>query len=165
MNKASGLYDPMPLLGKSLMIMGPDSKVRIKAKKILLHPYFDNFIYALISASSILLALSEPYLTSYQDAALNIGHKIILILFIFEFIIKVVVSGFAVGKNAYLKSGWNFLDFFIIVVSVIDWILTESLDGSVSLSFLRALRALRALRPLRMVSRNEGMKKVVTSVM
>lgn len=56
------------------------------------------------------------------------------------------------------------MDFFIIVMSIVDWIITSVLDSTVSLSFLRALRALRALRPLRMVSRNEGMKKVVTSV-
>lgn len=38
-------------------------------------------------------------------------------------------------------------------------------SSGVDLRFLRALRALRALRPLRMVSRNEGMKIVVSSVM
>ena len=37
-------------------------------------------------------------------------------------------------------------------------------DGMFLISFLRALRALRALRPLRMVSRNEGLKVVVSSV-
>ena len=33
-----------------------------------------------------------------------------------------------------------------------------------NLTYLRGLRTLRALRPLRMVSRNEGLKAVVSSV-
>ena len=72
---------------------------------------------------------------------------------------------FVFEEKAYLTKGWNRLDFFIIVVGIIDWIISASVKDSVDLSSLRALRALRALRPLRMVSRNEGMKKVVTSVM
>ena len=78
---------------------------------------------------------------------------------------KIIVMNFIFEKKAYMKRGWNRLDFFIVLVGIIDWIISASLTDSVDLSSLRALRALRALRPLRMVSRNEGMKKVVTSVM
>jgi len=79
--------------------------------------------------------------------------------------VKIIVMNFIFEKKAYMKRGWNRLDFFIVLVGIIDWIISASLTDSVDLSSLRALRALRALRPLRMVSRNEGMKKVVTSVM
>jgi hypothetical protein len=80
--------------------------------------------------------------------------------------IKITVLGFTFGKKAYLKDGWNKLDFFIVVVGVTDLIISNALKGSgVDLRFLRALRALRALRPLRMVSRSEGLKIVVSSVM
>ena len=127
----------------------------------MLNPYFDAFIYGLIGLSSLLLALGEPTLPDYTERVLAIGDKVILILFIIEFIIKSIVLGFCQGKKTYLKNGWNKLDFFIIVISCVDWILELTADGAVDLSFLRALRALRALR---MVSHNETMKKVVTSV-
>lgn len=74
--------------------------------------------------------------------------------------------GFYFSPKAYLKDSWNRLDFFIVVVGVIDFVITIAVSSSgVDLRFLRALRALRALRPLRMVSRNEGLKIVVMSVM
>ena len=83
-----------------------------------------------------------------------------------EMTIKIIVMGFVQGKRAYLKDSWNRLDFFIVVVGIIDLLIAEAIaESGVDLRFLRALRALRALRPLRMVSRNEGMKIVVSSVL
>lgn len=74
--------------------------------------------------------------------------------------------GFVCGPKAYLKDGWNKLDFFIVLVGIADLLInTVAASSGVDLRFLRALRALRALRPLRMVSRSEGMKIVVSSVM
>ena len=47
------------------------------------------------------------------------------------------------------------LDFFIVVVSLITLL---------GIPQLRPLRVLRALRPLRLVSRNAGMKLLLTSL-
>lgn len=67
------------------------------------------------------------------------------------------------GKGTYLRDPWNILDFTIVFFSFLNWAL-DSVQG-VSVSFLRGFRALRALRPLRMVSKNEGMKIVVNSLL
>ena len=74
-------------------------------------------------------------------------------------IIKVLANGFYVGENAYLKSGWNVMDGFLVVVSIVDLIITarsgpvesgsEADATSHLLGVLRVLRLLRALRPLR----------------
>jgi len=72
--------------------------------------------------------------------------------------------GFVFGKHAYLKDNYNKLDFLIVVTSVISWIL-ESMSTGIDISFLKAFRALRALRPLKLVSKNEGMKLVVNSIL
>ena len=80
-----------------------------------------------------------------------------------ELLTKVIVLGFTGGTKSYLKNSWNLLDLFIVSVSYFDLMLTIALKG-LNLSFLRVLKALRALRPLRMVSQNEKMKKVITSV-
>ena len=63
----------------------------------------------------------------------------------------------------YLTNGWNRLDFIIVCISIVNWII-QLIGVGANLNYLRALRALRALRPLRMVSRNEGLKAVVSSV-
>lgn len=84
-------------------------------------------------------------------------------IFIFEAVCKIIVLGFVMGKGTYLRDAWNILDFLIVLVSVVNWVLESMSD--INISFLRGFRALRALRPLRMVSKNEGMKIVVNSLL
>ncbi len=64
------------------------------------------------------------------------------------------------GEGAYLRSAWNAIDFFIVLLSL------TSLSGasSSSLKSLRALRTLRALRPLRVISRFPGLKLVINAL-
>ena len=58
--------------------------------------------------------------------------------------------GFWVGKGAYLRSGWNVMDGFLVVISWVDVIVTLCTDEQSSiLGVLRVFRALRTLRPLR----------------
>ena len=72
--------------------------------------------------------------------------------------------GFIRGKHAYLKDNYNKLDFLIVFLSVVSFVLEQS-DTGVEISYLKAFRALRALRPLKMVSKNEGMKMIVNSIL
>ena len=44
------------------------------------------------------------------------------IIFLFEFISKIIAMGFVIHKNSYLRDAWNWLDFFIVMVSVISWL-------------------------------------------
>ena len=85
-------------------------------------------------------------------------------LFIAECVLKVFVMGFVFGKYAYLKDNYNKLDFLIVLTSIISWVLA-GLTSGIDISFLKAFRALRALRPLKLVSKNEGMKLVVNSIL
>ncbi len=130
-----------------------------------MHPYFENFIYHLIALNSVTLALDEPTqkFDGYDNMTLDIIVNIISGMFIFEAACKIIVLGFVFGKGTYLRDPWNILDFFIVVVSIFNWILESMSD--INISFLRGFRALRALRPLRMVSKNEGMKIVVNSLL
>ena len=89
---------------------------------------------------------------------------VISIAFIIEAVLKIIAMGFVCGKHTYLKDSWNVLDFIIVLTSIANWVIELALQGT-SLGFLRGFRALRALRPLRMVSKNEGMKAVVNSLL
>lgn len=152
--------------GKSLYIFSMDNPIRKFGYSILNHPYYDEFIYGLITASSLVLAFDEPNVSEYKKSIINILHLIFLGCFICEALLKTIVLGFVAGPKAYLKDSWNRLDFFIVVIGVADLMITQiAASSGVDLRFLRALRALRALRPLRMVSKSEGMKIVVSSVM
>lgn len=77
---------------------------------------------------------------------------------------KIIVSGFYWnGDKSYLKNGWNILDFIMVCLSFLTWIL-EATNGDTNISHIRVFRAFRALRPLRVISKNEGMKTVVNSL-
>ena len=76
---------------------------------------------------------------------------------------KMIVHGFYWTPKSYLKDGFNVLDFIIVCFGILTWILESAIQTDIS--FIRGFRALRALRPLRMVSKNEGIKTVVNSLL
>lgn len=78
---------------------------------------------------------------------------------------QVMALGLWVGPDAYLRSSWNVMDGFLVVISWIDVIvtLTTNTESSI-LGVLRVFRALRTLRPLRVISRAPGLKIVVETL-
>lgn len=118
----------------------------------------------MIALNSLLLALDEPRLSDpYQKKTIGNLLLIISIVFVVEMCVKIIVVGFFWGPKTYLKDNWNILDFVIVMFSVLTWIM-EAVAGA-DISFIRGFRALRALRPLRVVSKNEGIKTVVNSLL
>ena len=73
------------------------------------------------------------------------------LIFVAEFLLKVI----AWNALNYFRVGWNFLDFFIVVTAVIEWIypvlFSSHTDDLSSLKILRILRLLRVLRAIRQV--------------
>jgi hypothetical protein len=54
----------------------------------------------------------------YNEVLEQIGTGL-AIIFAFECALKIVANGFANGSNTYLRSGWNVMDFFIVLSSVV----------------------------------------------
>ena len=75
-----------------------------------------------------------------------------------------IAKGFIGGATAYLKEGWNVLDFVIVTSSIIALLAAAMPRPTDGLGFLASLKVLRVLRPLRLVSRNKGMKLIVRSL-
>jgi len=118
----------------------------------------------MIALNSLLLALDMPDLVDpFQKKTINFLLETISIIFVVEFVIRVIVMGFYWGERTYLRDPWNILDFIIVFFSFVTWFLEAYATGDVS--FLRGFRALRALRPLRVVSKNEGIKTVVNALL
>jgi hypothetical protein len=128
------------------------------------HKNFDRGIMLLIVASSVLLAIDNPLMdpASALVKALATTDVVLTVLFTLEMLMKIFVQGLWSGETTYLRSGWNVLDFVIVLISITSLVATNAPQ---SLQSLRALRGLRALRPLRMVSRNPGMKIVVNALL
>ena len=86
----------------------------------------------------------------------------------FEFLLTkylVMALGFYCGSEAYLRSGWNVLDFSLVVCSIVDTLFVlVSKSSPKILGILRVFRLLRTLRPLRVISRAPGLKLVVQEI-
>ena len=118
------------------------------------------------------MAIDSPTLKidSFSKKTLGLLTNFITFIFTAECILKIFVMGFLKGKKTYLKDYFNILDFTVVIVSLLNFILDKVNNTLVNKNikgptFLKAMRALRALRPLKLVSKNEGMKNVVNSLL
>jgi voltage-gated sodium channel len=95
---------------------------------------FNQFITALIIINAITLGLetSPEIMQSYGVFLLTLD-KIILSIFVVEILLKFIAYRFS-----FFKSGWNWFDLIIVVVSL--------MPTSGALTVLRAFRILRVLR-------------------
>ena len=146
----------------SLYYFGPRHPLRCFCRDLIAKPQFDQVIIAAIIVSSICLALDSPRLDPESDLAHTLQTMDLFFtgLFFGEMMAKVITLGFLFTKDAYLKSPWNQLDFCIVMISL-TLLLAESIP---QLQPLRVLRITRVLRPLRLISRNAGMRLIITSL-
>ena len=82
-----------------------------------------------------------------------------MVVFIIEALIKIIALGFYNGPRAYIRDGYNVLDFFIVVLTLINKTLETVLNQDIS--FINAFRTMRALRPLKLLSRNQGIPNIL----
>jgi len=151
----------------SLYIFAPENPIRVKAYVIANSKVFDNFIIACILISSLTLAIENPHKKELTDLgrALKIIDIVFTVIFLLEMVLKIIAYGFVTPLKgaygySYIRDSWNKLDFLIVIISL----LSLGLD-SPQLKALKALRTLRGLRPLRLLTHNEGMKRVVSTLM
>lgn len=85
--------------------------------------WFDRFVIFIIFLNSLSLAVYD-----YEDADnKTLRNKIIeqsglffTIFFTFECTVKIVALGFIIHKNAYLRDGWNWIDFIVVVIGLVE---------------------------------------------
>ncbi len=109
---------------------------------------YQCILAASIIATIVLASFATPaYRTDFNglDAApgsiswFDFANALIAILFAVEFVLKIIADGLLLTPTAYLLSGWNLLDLFVLVT----WLVT--IFGGDS-RFARAANAFRALR-------------------
>ena len=109
------------LRGKSLYLFSVTNPLRVFLHKIRYWAYFDNVILMLIIISSVLLALDNPLNDPDGEMSKTLGILDIVMTAVFtiECGIKIIVSGFVNnGRRSYIRSGWNILDFVIVLISL-----------------------------------------------
>lgn len=136
--------------------MGPENSFRILITRMVESKPFDIIILLLIGISSILLALDNPLNDPDSVLAKFLFYADIVLtsLFAFESITKIIAYGFYFNKDiAYLKNGWNIIDFLVLIISIISKVISSN-----KFKIVKIFRLLRILRPLRVVSKNKGLK-------
>lgn len=87
--------------------------------------------------------------SEFQSALGFYSELFFAILFTVEFIIRTIAQGFAFMPEAYLRSGWNWID-LMVLASTWAQLTVTFVDGS---GLPRTIRMVRSLRPLRLVAK------------
>ncbi|XP_062996842.1 voltage-dependent L-type calcium channel subunit alpha-1S [Elgaria multicarinata webbii] len=159
---------------RSLLCLTLQNPVRKACIAIVEWKPFETVILLTIFANCVALAI---YLPMPEDDTNKVNSRLekleyfFLLVFAIEAMLKIIAYGFLFHADAYLRNGWNVLDFTIVFLGVFTVILERiSLMDKALLSGqggfdVKALRAFRVLRPLRLVSGVPSLQVVLNSIM
>ncbi|KAM8812411.1 voltage-dependent L-type calcium channel subunit alpha-1S [Rhynchonycteris naso] len=166
----------LPRPPRALLCLTLDNPVRKACISIVEWKPFETIILLTIFVNCVALAVYLP-MPEDDNNALNIGLEkleyFFLIVFSIEAAMKIIAYGFLFHQDAYLRSGWNVLDFIIVFLGVFTVILeqvnviqsnTAPLSSKGAGLDVKALRAFRVLRPLRLVSGVPSLQVVLNSI-
>uniref|UniRef100_A0A2C9KEC7 Ion transport domain-containing protein n=1 Tax=Biomphalaria glabrata TaxID=6526 RepID=A0A2C9KEC7_BIOGL len=153
-------------------LLSNENSLRKLAHHLISRKWFDNTVLIFIALNCITLAMERPDIPPESVVSYEERHFLIYTNYVFTFVftiemlIKVTAKGFFIGKHAYFKSGWNVMDGFLVIISLIDIFISITASSSPKIfGILRVFRLLRTLRPLRVISRAPGLKLVVQTLL
>jgi len=130
----------------SLFLFSNASKVRIGLVKLITWKYFEHFITFMIIVNSILLGMmdySDTENKGWRNRLVQKCETIFTVIFTMEAFCKIIAMGFIAEQGCYLRNAWNWLDFIVVITSIL-----ETLPGMSNISGLRTFRLFRPLRNL-----------------
>ncbi|XP_031800961.1 voltage-dependent L-type calcium channel subunit alpha-1F [Sarcophilus harrisii] len=138
---------------------------------------FDILILMTIFANCVALGVYVPFPEDDSNAGNHNLEQVeyaFLVIFTVETALKIVAYGLVLHPNAYIRNGWNLLDFIIVVVGLFSVLLEQGpprpgdvphTAGKPGGFDVKALRAFRVLRPLRLVSGVPSLHIVLNSIL
>lgn len=149
---------------KSLRLMSVFQRF---CRRTVSHSWFKHVVMLFILLSSITLAMERPGIEPHntERKVLDVFSFVITIVFTTEMLLKIGAMGFLCSRDSYLRSKWNLLDFFLVIVgwgTTILW-LSSNRQASI-LRTLNVFRLFRALRPLRLVQRLPRLRQTVETL-
>ena len=166
------------LVEYSLFCLRLDSPVRSAAIYAAYSSAFDAILITVIVINTLVIAMedySDPFLVqgvSEQFTPLNqfvaFSDYVFTALYVVEFIVKVVASGFMVGRGVYLSSWWNVFDFaillFSLLVPIVEAFLGNAAEQQEVSEFLKVLRVFRIMRPLKSITAVPQMRRLASTI-
>ncbi|KAM9319253.1 voltage-dependent L-type calcium channel subunit alpha-1S [Gastrophryne carolinensis] len=171
--KKRPLVPPAPRPPRALFCLGLQNPFRKACIRIVEWKAFEVIILLTIFANCVALAIYSPMPeddTNATNVTLEKVEYIFLFIFTIEAFLKIVAYGLILHTDAYLRNGWNILDFTIVSVGLFSMVLEQIsklqgiTPGKGSGFNVKALRAFRVLRPLRLVSGVPSLQVVLNSI-
>nr|CAD7568445.1 unnamed protein product [Timema californicum] len=150
---------------RSLFIFTLKNPIRKLCIDIVEWKPFEYLILLTIFANCVALAVYTPYPNADSNStnlSLEKIENVFLGIFTVECVMKIVAYGLFAHPGAYLRNGWNLLDFTIVVIGLISTVLSQIVKEGLD---VKALRAFRVLRPLRLVSGVPSLQVVLNSIL
>lgn len=147
-------YAEKPYSDSSCIFFAVTNPLRKVCINLCLNPYFDYCILLVILANCVTLVLADSDPNNGWSVTTDISF---LVVFTVESALKIIAIGFLFGKNSYLKDPWNILDFTVVIVGWIGYIV-----GGQNISVIRTIRI---LRPLRTINSIPEMKILTLSIL
>ncbi|CAK91591.1 unnamed protein product (macronuclear) [Paramecium tetraurelia] len=154
---------------KSLNLFDAENKIRLWAiwmiewmyiQVNLIFSWFDRFIITVILLNSILLATQDYSWRETNSEApsswTDSFEYIFTAIFIIEFLLKMIAMGFMLDKQTYLRDGWNFIDFIVVITGIISLFISARVS---------AIRIVRIMRPLRSINSLKEMKVLIITLL
>ena len=138
----------------SLFLFNYNNKFRKFCQKVIINKWVIMFINLIIIINSFVLVF-ETY-TQFNILSQILNYIFFSIYFV-EFIFKIVAYGFVLNENTYLRDPWNWLDFFVVMVSTI----TLLLSFSNNFNYLRLFRIIRLLKTIKIFP---NLKRFVSTI-
>ena len=145
---------------KSIFCLRHDNCLRLRIILVITHKGFDNFIIMLIGFNSLLLGIKD-YTDDINCSSVNTFVESMEPLFMWSFLIeccsKILGMGFILDSGSYLRDAWNWLDFVVVLSSLLTEIpAMRSVSG---------MRTFRLMRPLRTLTTMPSMRILISTLM
>lgn len=124
------------------------------------HTVFDAFIVILIMGNSVLLGIKDykdKDNKTMRNQVVEFSQPFFTWIFFVECVARIIAQGWILGNDSYLTDGWNWLDFIVVVTSLMEQF--PSFKG------MSGLRTFRLLRPLRSLKKMPSMKILIETLL
>lgn len=133
--------------------------------KVISTNIFENFIIFIIVMNMITLAID------YEGSEDQFTNVILKLNYFFTsiFIVECLLKLIAHSPAGYFNNSWNRFDFFVVIASIFDVVITNTfIDSNVkflkSFQIFRILRVLRVTRVLRLFKTLKGLEKILQTI-
>ena len=127
---------------------------------IITHKMFDQVIVCLILVNSLLLGIkdyTDVENTSSINQFVEMCEPFFSLSFSIECVLKILGMGFILDPGSYLRDAWNWLDFIVVVSSL--------LTAIPQMTTVSGMRTFRLMRPLRSLTTMPSMKILISTLL